>query len=74
MCRRIIINSENNDIFALPQLPSGNKNCGRTSNAVLKPPYPYLSESGFLFRFTAPNKQLHSMKSVLKSLEHVSSV
>ena len=46
-----------------PSFPSVHENCEREF---------YLSGSVFLVRFTAPNKQLLSVKSVFKSSDHVS--
>ena len=58
----------------LPLNPSVNKNSERESNTM---PYLlclYLSGSALLVSTTDPNKQLFNGKSVLKSLEHGSSV
>ena len=56
----------------LSKLPSVYENRKRESNLMLQPLDFYLHESAFLVSFTAPNKQLRRVKSVFKSLDHVS--
>ena len=58
----------------LPLNPSVNKNSERESNTMPYLLYLYLSGSALLVSTTDPNKQLFNGKSVLKSLEHGSSV
>ena len=62
-------------IILLPTLPLGKKYSPQESNPVLQPVYLYLSRqvlylsrSEILVGFTDPNKQLLSVKSVLKFL------
>ena len=57
----------------LPTLPSVNENFDRESNPMPYPLYLYSSVSAFVVCFTDPNKQLFSVKSVFKSLDHGSS-
>ena len=59
-------------ITFLPQLPSDNESHERALNLILKRLYLYLPGSLFLVNFTAPNKQLPSVKSVFKYLDYVS--
>ena len=44
----------------------------KESNPVLQQLYAYLYLSAFLVNFTAPNKLSPNVKSVFKSLEHIS--
>ena len=57
-------------ITFLPTLPPGNGNSERESNSVPEPLYLHLPRSALLVGFTDPNKQLHDVKSVFKSLDH----
>ena len=72
MHRRIIINPKNNDIFSSP--PSVHESRESELNRKPWPLYLYLSGSAFLFSFTAPDKQLSSVKSVSKSFNHVANL
>ena len=54
-------------------LPWGNENTGHESNPIpKKTTYTYLSVSLFSANLTPPNKKSFTVKSVLKSHEHVS--
>ena len=55
-------------------LPSINENSEGESYLMPKSAYLYLSESAFLVSSVDLNKQLFNVKSVFKSLGHVSSV
>ena len=72
MHRRTIINPKNNDIFSSP--PSVHESRESELNRKPWPLYLYLSGSAFLFSFTAPDKQLSSVKSVFKSFNHVANL
>ena len=72
MHRRIIINPKNNDIFSSPS--SVHESRESELNRKPWPLYLYLSGSAFLFSFTAPDKQLSSVKSVSKSFNHVANL
>ena len=61
-------------ITLFPMLPFLNENWKQESNPMSQLLYLYLSTSAFLVSFTAPNKQLPSVKSVFKSFYHGSSL
>ena len=60
-------------ITFLPHSLPLHENSERTSNPMPLPLYPYLSRLTLLINFTILNKQLSNVKSVFKSLDHVSS-
>ena len=61
-------------ITIFPTLPFVNENSERESNPISQLLYLYLSTIAFLVSFTAPNKQLPSVKSVFKSFYDGSSL
>ena len=52
-----------------PMVPPGNEKSEQESNPIPYPLYLYLPRSAFLVSFTDPNKQLPSIKYVLKFLD-----